>query len=117
MKTKENDLLEQEEMNLKYAIGEAYASGDMDAFAVATKMLKDFQDGVQEATKANNPSQLQLFIDEIENRLPVKKTQVSIYLDLDVAEAFARFGKVNGKGAKSELVNNFLKEALKDFAE
>jgi uncharacterized protein (DUF4415 family) len=40
----------------------------------------------------------------------IEKKQVSIYLDEDVIEAFNEFGKANGKGAKSDLVNNFLKQ-------
>jgi len=42
----------------------------------------------------------------------IEKKQVSIYLDTDVIEAFNEFGKANGKGAKSDLVNNFLKQVL-----
>jgi uncharacterized protein (DUF4415 family) len=44
-------------------------------------------------------------------RKPEKK-QVSIYLDTDVIEAFNEFGKAEGKGAKSDLVNNFLRKVL-----
>jgi uncharacterized protein (DUF4415 family) len=40
------------------------------------------------------------------------KRQISVYLDEDVAKAFEQFGKKHGKGAKSELVNNFLRTAL-----
>lgn len=43
---------------------------------------------------------------------PPEKTQISIYLEPKVAKAFNTFGKRNGKGAKSELINNFLKKAL-----
>jgi uncharacterized protein (DUF4415 family) len=42
----------------------------------------------------------------------VEKKQVSIYLDTDVIEAFNEFGKEQGKGAKSDLVNNFLKQVF-----
>lgn len=42
----------------------------------------------------------------------VEKKQVSIYLDTDVIEAFNEFGKQNGKGAKSDIVNNFLKKVF-----
>jgi uncharacterized protein (DUF4415 family) len=41
-----------------------------------------------------------------------EKKQVSIYLDEDVIKAFNRFGRKEGKGAKSELINNFLKEVF-----
>lgn len=40
----------------------------------------------------------------------IEKKQVSIYLDTDVITALNKFGKANGKGAKSDLVNNFLKQ-------
>lgn len=40
----------------------------------------------------------------------IKNKQVSIYLDEDVITALNKFGKEYGKGAKSELVNNFLKQ-------
>jgi hypothetical protein len=43
---------------------------------------------------------------------PIKKKQVSLYLDADVLDAFNEFGKANCKGAKSDLVNNFLKEVF-----
>lgn len=39
---------------------------------------------------------------------PVKKKQVSIYLDSDVIEALNEYNKREGKGAKSNLINNFL---------
>jgi uncharacterized protein (DUF4415 family) len=42
----------------------------------------------------------------------IEKKQVSIYLDTDVIEAFNEFGKQQGKGAKSDLVNNFLKQVF-----
>lgn len=42
----------------------------------------------------------------------IEKKQVSIYLDTDVIKAFNKFGKENGKGAKSDLVNNFLKQVF-----
>ncbi|MBD8522306.1 hypothetical protein [Lysinibacillus fusiformis] len=42
----------------------------------------------------------------------VEKKQVSIYLDTDVIVALNKCGKQKGKGAKSDLVNNFLKQAF-----
>lgn len=42
----------------------------------------------------------------------VEKKQVTIYLDSDVKNALTKFGKANGKGAKSDLVNNFLKKVF-----
>ena len=42
----------------------------------------------------------------------IVKKQVSIYLDEDVITAFNEFGTNHGKGAKSDLVNNFLKQVF-----
>ncbi|MFM9532393.1 hypothetical protein [Lysinibacillus sp. IITD104] len=42
----------------------------------------------------------------------VEKKQVSIYLDIDVIDSLKQFGKQKGKGAKSDLVNNFLKNVF-----
>ncbi|WNS78917.1 hypothetical protein RRU94_02930 [Domibacillus sp. DTU_2020_1001157_1_SI_ALB_TIR_016] len=44
---------------------------------------------------------------------PVLKRQISAYIDEDVAKKLDKFGKEHGKGAKSELINNFLKSVLK----
>lgn len=64
--------------------------------------------GVSESNNSSNPDLSQFY------RQPekIEKRQVSIYLDADVIEAFNEFGKANGKGAKSDLVNNFLKQVL-----
>lgn len=45
----------------------------------------------------------------------INKKQVSIYLDEDIAEQFDKFGKKYGKGAKSDLVNTFLRSALPKY--
>lgn len=42
----------------------------------------------------------------------VPKKQVSIYLDEDVIEAYNQFGLIEGKGARSDLVNNFLRKTF-----
>lgn len=42
----------------------------------------------------------------------VIKKQVSVYLDPDVIQALNRFGNERGKGAKSDLINNFLKQVF-----
>jgi uncharacterized protein (DUF4415 family) len=44
---------------------------------------------------------------------PAVKRQISAYIDEDVAKKLDKFGKEHGKGAKSELINNFLKSVLK----
>lgn len=43
---------------------------------------------------------------------PAKKPQVALYLDDDVARAFNHYASKEGKGAKSELVNELLRSAL-----
>ena len=43
------------------------------------------------------------------------REQISIYVDYDVKVAFEKFGRKHGKGSKSDLINNFLKQALKDY--
>lgn len=44
---------------------------------------------------------------------PPVKRQISAYIDEAVAKKLDKFGKEHGKGAKSELINNFLKSVLK----
>lgn len=52
-------------------------------------------------------------VDDVLNEPKEKpKVQISIYLDEDVAKAFDKFAKKKGKGAKSKLINTFLKKAL-----
>ncbi|OAH58650.1 hypothetical protein AWH48_16770 [Domibacillus aminovorans] len=43
---------------------------------------------------------------------PPIKRQISAYIDEEVAKKLDKFGKEHGKGAKSELINNFLKSVL-----
>ncbi|OLN21465.1 hypothetical protein BTO30_14780 [Domibacillus antri] len=53
-------------------------------------------------------------LDSVTNKpKQVKKRQISTYIDEDVARKLDKFGKEHGKGAKSELINNFLKNVLK----
>lgn len=65
--------------------------------AVASKSISDILIGITRKSK------------------PVPKKQISVYIDDDIATKFEQFGKKYGKGAKSELINNFLIETLKDF--
>lgn len=60
-------------------------------------------------TNTNNGIDLNAILPE---ETKILKKQVSIYLDLDVIEALNAFGEARGKGAKSDLVNNFLKQAF-----
>lgn len=43
---------------------------------------------------------------------PPEKVQVTLYLEPAVAKAFDKHAKKHGKGAKSKLVNDFLKKVL-----
>lgn len=66
-------------------------------------------------TSKPNGSQMQyeVVIDQFyQQEKQVEKKQVSVYLDTDVIEVLNEFGKDNGKGAKSKLINNFLKEVF-----
>ena len=66
-------------------------------------------------TNKPNDSQItfEFMIDQFyQKEKRVEKKQVSVYLDTDVIEAFNEFGKDNGKGSRSEVINNFLKEGL-----
>lgn len=68
----------------------------------------------------NNPPSYNNVSGEVNNRInefytpeqKIKKKQVSIYLDTDVITAFNKFGEEHGKGAKSDIVNNFLKQVF-----
>jgi uncharacterized protein (DUF4415 family) len=48
----------------------------------------------------------------IDKPKPNPKRQISVYIDEQVAKEFEKFGKKHGKGAKSDLINNFLKKAF-----
>ncbi|OMP66330.1 hypothetical protein [Domibacillus epiphyticus] len=53
-------------------------------------------------------------LDSVTNKpKTIKKRQISAYIDESVAKKLDKFGKEHGKGAKSELINNFLKSVLK----
>lgn len=79
--------------------------------AKKNNILTDFEsvsdnEGV---TPVSNVEEKDPFFD-VEDKI-IKK-QVSIYLDEEVIDALNKFGKENGKGAKSTLVNNFLRKYL-----
>ncbi|PGS83948.1 hypothetical protein COC69_01135 [Bacillus cereus] len=63
----------------------------------------------------NNISVSQLLEKITSKNNKIKKIQRSIYLNEDISKKFDRYGKKFGKGAKSDLIENFLREALKDF--
>lgn len=76
---------------------------------VGTPQTPSFNEGVQvqqQEVKPTGASLEQFYQDEVK----IEKKQVSIYLDTDVIVALNKFGKQKGKGAKSDLVNNFLKQ-------
>lgn len=65
----------------------------------------------QETPKRKNAFQkLKVQVAELPRK--VEKKQVSVYLDIDVAEVFNLYGSQAGKGAKSDLINKFLKESF-----
>lgn len=66
-----------------------------------------------EETTENTP------VSAIVNKISLKpkaepKVQLTVYIDEEVSRKFATFGDMYGKGSKSELINDFLAEALKD---
>lgn len=44
---------------------------------------------------------------------PIPKRQIAFYLDEDIARAFDKYARRNGKGAKSELIGELLRPALR----
>lgn len=49
----------------------------------------------------------------IDKPKPIEKRQISVYIDEELAKEFEKFGKKHGKGAKSDLINHFLKKVFK----
>lgn len=63
-----------------------------------------------EATETPSVTSIDDIFATIENKPKKKdKVPVTIYIDEDVRREFNKFGKQYGKGAKSELINTFLK--------
>lgn len=64
--------------------------------------------------KSVAPNSIEGIINEIANRekANTKKRQIAIYLDEDIAKAFDKYAKKNGKGAKSELIEKLLQSTL-----
>ncbi|MGD2330717.1 hypothetical protein ACP8H5_21250 [Bacillus subtilis] len=58
---------------------------------------------------SNDNSELEKFYTKPEKIPTVQRT---IRVDADVAAALDEFGRINGKGAKSGLINNMLKEVF-----
>lgn len=66
------------------------------------------------ATDPEGKDVLDNIIDEVTTDLrpPNKKRQVSFYLEEDIARAFDRYAKKNGKGAKSKMIEELLRTTL-----
>lgn len=73
-----------------------------------TPPLTEVGQDQQQDQQGEKASLEQFYQDEVK----IEKKQVSIYLDTDVIVALNKFGKQKGKGAKSDLVNNFLKQVF-----
>lgn len=85
------------------------AGQDSDILAAKNKKIDWHQENHSPVTNS-----LTDIIDSVTNKpKQIKKRQISTYIDEDVAKKLDKFGKEHGKGAKSELINNFLKNALK----
>ncbi|MED2777514.1 hypothetical protein P4278_26195 [Bacillus thuringiensis] len=73
-------------------------------------------DSINIHTTLNNNISVSQILEKITSRTSKpKKIQRSIYLSEDISKRFDRYGKKFGKGAKSDLIEDFLREALKDF--
>lgn len=78
--------------------------------ATNTPETTDTQTETPEETTTPEITSVDDIFATIENKPKKKKKKpVTIYLDSDVATAFNQFGKQYGKGARSELLNTFLK--------
>lgn len=52
-------------------------------------------------------------ISKVTNKPPVtRKRQIAVYINEDIAKAFDKYSRKNGKGAKSELIEELLRSAL-----
>lgn len=65
-------------------------------------------------TENENKNELKSIIDTVigVQTLQPKKRQISAYIDEDVAKLLDKFGKKYGKGAKSSLINELLRNTL-----
>lgn len=73
-------------------------------------------DSIKPHTNMNNTISVSQILENITSRTSKpRKIQRSIYLSEDISKKFDRYGKKFGKGAKSDLIADFLREALKDF--
>ena len=65
-------------------------------------------------TEAEKPLQIDDIVSTITaTRKQPKKRQVNFYIDEDVIKELEKFNKKHGKGAKSNLVNEFLRQVFK----
>lgn len=76
---------------------------------VKQEIKEEIKEGTNVETNVGTGTSIEQFYAPVEK---IEKKQVSIYLDTDVIEAFNKFGKDHGKGAKSDIVNNFLKQVF-----
>ena len=82
----------------------------------ATQGTEDKVDTTASTSTTEGESHLQ--IDDIVSSIvdtpkQPKKRQVNFYIDEDVIRELEKFNKKHGKGAKSNLVNEFLRKAFK----
>jgi hypothetical protein len=79
---------------------------------ISNEVNNKFEKNINEDNGAD--ASLNDILDSVTNKpKQIKKRQISTYIDEDVAKKLDKFGKEHGKGSKSELINNFLKNALK----
>lgn len=80
--------------------------------------LTEKESDVNSKKKVRVLGELKNVLDEVPNFNDTpKKRQLTVYIDEDVAQKFDEFGIEKGKGAKSEVVNRLLKNALEGYGE
>lgn len=67
----------------------------------------------EEESVSLNSSVEDILFTVTKKKKPMKKKQISAYIDVDLEEKWLEFGKQYGQGARSELINHFLRSVLK----
>lgn len=70
-------------------------------------------DQPEEESVSLNSSVEDILFTVTKKKKPMKKKQISAYIDVDLEEKWLEFGKQYGQGARSELINHFLRSVLK----
>lgn len=83
---------------------------------VSVEASSEVVDGSQQTETNPVNTSVSAIVDKVSLKPKAEpKVQLTVYIDELVSRKFATFGDMYGKGSKSELINDFLAEALKDF--